>query len=183
MKNKNYQILILLLTIISLSACAVTSQPMWNDLEARTTKLDKNSAYNAVTMALVDKGFDIKMGNKDLGLITTEFKKYAAYGDDPPFDLYLQIKARISERPDGKISIKLTPLAKDVNRLNSAAFTEHELYSFTEEQISRPKGLNAYYRAALNGHLLFLNVAQSIAESSGLDMTELEQNIRQIAEK
>lgn len=169
--------------IFLLIGCAATPQPLWNEVTARTAKLSKVDAFNAVTAILVDKGFDIKMANKDIGLITTEFKKFGAVGDDPPFDLYLQIKARISETSDGKVKISLTPLAKDVNRLNSAAFKEHQLYSFTEEQVANPKKLTAYGRTALEGHLLFLNVAQGIAETCGLDMEQLELNIQQVASK
>lgn len=167
----------LLLAIVIIVGCATVPQPYWVDLKAHTEKLNKDNAYNAVTMILVDKGFDVKMGNKDVGLITTEFKKYGSVGDNPPFDLFLQIKTSIKERPDGKVSIILTPLAKDVNRLNSAAYTEHELQSFTEEQIQKPKRLTAYGQAVLQGHLLFLNVARGVAEACGLDMEQIEQNV------
>ena len=183
MCRNNHFYMYALLFLLFMLGCAAAPQPLWNEVTARTDKLSKKDAFNAVTAILVDKGFDVKMANKDIGLITTEFKKFAAVGDDPPFDLYLQIKAKITETPDGKVKIALTPLAKDVNRLNSAAFEEHPLYSFTEEQVAKPKRLSAYGRAALKGHLLFLNVAQGIAETFGLGMEQLELNIQQVASK
>jgi hypothetical protein len=165
------------------SGCGTVTQPYWTDMKAHTEKLTKDNAYNTVTMVLVDKGFDIKMGNKDIGLITTEFKKFSSVGDQPPFDLFLQIKASIKEGSDKKISIILTPLEKDVNRINSAAFDEHELPSFTAEQVQNPNSLTEYGQGAIKGHLLFLNVAQGIAEPCGLGMEQLEKNIHIVEQK
>ncbi len=169
--------LVVVAFLVSFAAFALTGcgapKKAFVDVKAHTEKLSKDDAYNAVTTVLVDKGFDVKMGNKDIGLVTTEFKKFGSTGSDPAFDLYLQIKAMVKERPDGKISIVLTPLGKDVNRLNSAAFTEHELFFYEEKS---PWAGN-YDQAWLQGQTLFLNVAQGIAEVCGLSMGELEQNV------
>ncbi len=152
------------------------------DVKATTDKLTSEKAYNVVTTVLVDKGFDVKIANKDIGLITTEYKKYGAvesYGN-PPFDFYLQVKAQIKNRPDGKLQIVLTPLVKEANRLNAAAFTERALvFLSTEEQ----KGyLNAVKETNLKGQLMFLNIAQGIAEACGIGMEQLEYN-KQLSDK
>ena len=146
------------------------------DVTAKTTRINPEKAFNAVTSVLIDEGFDIKVGNKDLGLISTEYKQFASidtYGS-PPFDLYLQIKVRIKQGNDRRLHIILTPMAKDVNRLNAAAFSEHELIILTEEEQSGY--MNIHERAYLKGQVLFLNVVQGIAELTGLGMEELEYN-------
>ena len=150
------------------------------DVKATTDKLTQEVAYNQVTMVLIDKGFDIKLGNKDLGLITTEYKKYGAVDGNPPFDFYLQIKAQAKELPDGRVRITLTPAIKEANRLNAAAYTERQLIFFDDK---KQKGyLNNTDKVNLQGQLLFLNVAQGVAEICGLGMEQLEQTV-QLMEK
>jgi len=142
------------------------------DVTAKTTKLSLPQSYNAVTSVLIDKGFDIKMANKDIGLITTEYKRFASVEGSPPFDLYLKIKITIRQGNDGKVHIKLIPKSKDVNRLNSAAWTEHELYVLTEEQQSGY--LNAVQSAFQSGQIMFMNVVSGVAEVTGLGLEDLE---------
>ena len=144
------------------------------DVKATSDKITAEKAYNVATGVLVDKGFDIKVANKDIGLITTEYKKWGAVDGNPPFDFYLQIKTQIKTRPDGKLVVTLTPLVKEANRLNAAAFTEHAMRFLTEKE---QKGyLTAYEETTQAGQLLFLNVAQGFAEALGLSMDQLEYN-------
>lgn len=144
------------------------------DVKATSDKLTIEKAYNIITQAFIDKGFDIKIGNKDLGLVTTEYKKFGSVDGNPPFDFYLQIKAQAKTRQDGKIQITITPVIKESNRLNSAAFTERELTFLSEEE--QKKYLDANEKTELSGQLLFLNVVQFIAEAGGLSMEQLEYN-------
>ena len=142
------------------------------DVKATSDKLATDKAYNAITSILVDKGFDVKVANKDIGLITTEYKKFGSVDGDPSFDFYLQIKAQATSRPDGKLQVKLTPQVKEVNRLNSAAFTERDLVFLSDEE---QKGyLNALEETNLKGQLLFMNVVQAVSESLGIGMEQLE---------
>jgi len=142
------------------------------DVKATSDKLTVDKAYNTATSILVDKGFDVKVANKDIGLITTEYKKWGSVDGNPPFDFYLQIKTQIKTRADGKLLMIITPLVKEVNRLNSTAFTEHELRFLTDEE---QKGyLTAYEETVQSGQLLFLNVVQGYAEALGLSMDQLE---------
>ena len=161
--------------VFSFIGCSTTMTTLL-DVTATSDKITSDKAYNTITSILVDKGLDIKVANKDIGLITTEYKKFGSvesYGN-PPFDYFLQIKAQIKNRPNGKLQIVLTPLVKDVNRLNSGAFTEHELYFLTDEQ--QKGNLDAPRQTVLKGQLLFMNVVQGVAEALGLGMEQLQYN-------
>lgn len=183
--NSKRELFLFLISVVSMIAvligCVSGPPPrtVMVDIKANTDRLTKDDAYNKVTMVLVDRGFDIKMGNKDLGLITTEFKKYGSYGDKTPFDFYLQIKTKVQERPDGKISIVMTPLVKESNRLNAAAFTETQLTMYNEEEQKKLKN-NALFQTQLKGQLLFMNVVQDVATLCGLGIEQLEQNTQLI---
>lgn len=112
--------------------------------------LEKTKIFNSLISVLVDAGFDIKMSDQGIGLITTEWKlidsalRNQAERDDQAwkalaaslggrttpiqasFDDYIQVKMRVLER-DGKIQIKVLPIIKTLNRLNQNAFTERSL--------------------------------------------------------
>jgi hypothetical protein len=151
------------------------------DSNLMSEKKSKDEAYNALSSILVDNGLDIKMGNKDIGLITTEYKKFGAFGSDPPFDLYLQIKLRVNEIPNsGKLKIVATPLAKEVNRLNAGAFTEKPLRFFDEE--AKKGYLTDKEKAYLAGFLLYSNVLHAITETFGLGMEDIQNTIQQQSE-
>jgi len=146
--------------------------------EAKTSRLDLATAFNTVTMLLVDRGFDIKASNKEAGLITTEYKKFASVGGDPPFDMYLQIKTTIRKLPKGEVVVKMSPIVKEQNRLNAAAFTEHELTYYTGDQKNvqliksmRIKGWQA------KGQVMFMNVVNDVASALGLSVDDIKQNI------
>ncbi|MDP1966140.1 MAG: hypothetical protein Q8K93_28545 [Reyranella sp.] len=144
------------------------------DVKATSDKITVEKAYNTATEILVDKNFDVKVANKDIGLITTEYKKFGSVDGEPPFDFYLQIKTQIKTRADGKLQITLTPLVKESNRLNAAAFTERELVFLSDEE---QKGyLNAMKETNLKGQLLFMNVVQGVSEALGVGMEQLEYN-------
>jgi len=86
----------------------------------------------------------------------------------------LQVKSQVTNRPDGKLQIKLTPQVKEVNRLNAAAFTERALVFLSDED---QKGyLNSLKETNLKGQLLFMNVVQGVSEALGVSMEELEYN-------
>jgi hypothetical protein len=146
-------------------------------MKAKTDKVSKDDIYNRISMILVDKGMDIKMGNKDIGLITTEYKQVGAFGKEPPFDMYLQIKASIKETPDNKVMITLIPLVKDVNRLNAAAFNERQL-RLVEEKDLKGWGDRAFLETCVKAQLLFMNVAQALAEQLGMDISQFEQSVQ-----
>jgi len=166
-------ILLFLLPLMALIGCGGPMMTLL-DVKATSDKLASDKAYNTITTILVDKGFDVKVANKDIGLITTEYKQFGSVDGNPPFDLYLQVKSQITTLPNGKLQVKLTPQVKEVNRLNAAAFTERALVFLSDEE---QKGyLNAYKETNLKGQLLFMNVVQGVSEALGIGMEELEYN-------
>ncbi len=166
--------LMLLIALLYLSGCIATQRMALLDIKGASDRITKDDAYNKTTMILVDKGFDIKLGNKDLGLLTTEYKQFASVDSSPPFDFYLQIKTMIKDRPDGKIQVTLVPQVKESNRLNAAAFTEKKLVFLSDDEQKRYLTLNE--RATLKGQLLFMNVVHGVAEALGLGIEQFEQN-------
>jgi len=174
MKRLSFFIVQILIALMVVSCGGPAT--MLLDVKATSDKITAEKAYNMTTGVLVDKGFDVKVANKDIGLITTEYKKWGAVEPwgQPAFDYYLQIKIQIKTRQDGKLQITITPLVKESNRLNAAAFTEHELVFLTDKE---QKGYKTdVQETILKGQNLFLNVVQGIAEALGLGMEQLEYN-------
>lgn len=154
----------------------VTKQTV-QSFEATTSSARRDAAYTDVTAILVDRGFDIKVSNKDVGLISTEFKKFAsnAAPGGPPFDYYLQIKATVRDAGGGKTSIRLSPVVKEQNRTNAAAFTEHELYYYE----GAPEGVRLADRGgwASAGQVLFNNVASEVSAKAGVPFDQMTRNV------
>jgi hypothetical protein len=99
--------------------------------------VDKETMMNSATVSLVEKGFDIKFSNEGAGLLTTEWKKGSELeSDGVSFDIYLQIKTTFQKLPGGTLSVKLSPLMKVQNRLNSGAYTEMGLQYLSGDQES-----------------------------------------------
>jgi hypothetical protein len=138
----------------------------------------KDQALASLTNIFVNRGFDIKFANKEAGLVTTEYKKFASMGDKPPFDYYMQIKGRINEDNDN-VKITLTPIVKSQNRMNAADFSERELSYFTGDApaVNKIRSMreNVGWRAI--GQMLFMNVVHDTAETYGLTVEELTQNV------
>jgi hypothetical protein len=175
MKSRSF-LFVLLGIVAVMTGCAGTNKALL-DVTANTDRLKSDEAYQKVTSILIDKNFDIKQGDKDLGLITTEYKQFASVSSSPPFDYSLQIRTTIKDRPDGKLAIKMVPAVKEVNRMNAAAFTEHQLWYFDADAEKKAKW-DSKAEARLKGHAMFMNVVQAVADASGLDVTELEQNVQ-----
>ena len=169
-----------ILSVIFLVGCAGPQIKLLS-IKATSDKLTVEKAFNSISAILVDKGFDVKVANKDIGLVTTEYKKFGAVEEfGPPFDYYLQIKAQVKSTPDGKVQIMMTPIVKEANRLNAAAFTEHELIFIPDD---KQKGyLNAQEKTELTGQLLFLNVVSATAEALGIGMEQIEYS-KQLGDK
>jgi hypothetical protein len=159
------------LALALLMGCATTTTSLLN-VKATSDKATAEKTYNAVTALIVDQGFDVKTANKDIGLVTTEYKKFAALAGSPPFDFYLQIKTQIKTTANGKLQVVMTPIVKESNRLNAAAFTEYSLVFLSDKD--KEGYMDARKKAMLAGQVLFLNVVQGVAETLGLSMEELE---------
>lgn len=108
------------------------------------------------------------MSNKEAGLITTEFKKFASIAaqSGPPFDYRLQIKATIRDASGDKTLIRLISLVKQQNRLNVAGFTKRE-WPYSE---GAPEGIRAADKVgwAAWAQTLFVNEASDISTKAGI---------------
>lgn len=145
--------------------------------EIHKAEVEKAESINKLTNIFVNRGFDIKVTNRDAGIVTTEYKKFASIGENPPFDYYLQIRAIV--RPiTSKMSIKLSPIVKGQNRLNIAAFTEEELAYYTGDKRAlgyiRSMDPERGYRGI--GLTLFNNVVTEVAETFGLSFDDVIKN-------
>lgn len=143
--------------------------------EITTTKLKGDAAFGALTSVFVERGFDIKISNKEGGLVTTEYKKFASVGGSPPFDYYLQIRATVRDIGGGNLVIRLSPLLKEQNRANAAAFTEHELYYLE----GSPEAVrNADKGGWVNsGQVLFMNVVTDLSARAGVPLDAVKRNV------
>jgi hypothetical protein len=146
--------------------------------DVKSKRVNQADAFKKITGILVDQGFDIKTSNQDAGIVTTEYKKFASHGTSPPFDYYLQIKATMRQAPDGQLVVRLVPLVKEQNRLNAAAFTEHELSYYTGDPSNirlissqQPGGWRVV------GQTMFMNVVTEIAALAGVSVQEVQQNV------
>lgn len=167
-------ITVILLVALLFVGCAAPRMALL-DVQATTEKITVDKAYNNITSVFIDKGFDIKVANKELGLVSTEYKKFgAAHINRVPYNFSLQIKSQVKTKTDGKLNIKLTPIVKVVNRANAADFAEIDLTFLTEEE--QGQSLNAVGQTFLEGQVMFMNVLYGVAEVCGLDVEELEYN-------
>lgn len=154
-----------------------------DNFEWRTPKITVDKAFTTVTNVLVERGFDIKNSTKDAGILTTEYKKFASCCQKNPFDFFLQIKATIRQDPKDpkKALVRLTPIAKEVNRMNAAAFNETNLYYITVDDSRKSAGDVDWRMRAGSGWLalgqtLFMNVASDISGQLGIPIEEITQN-------
>ena len=146
--------------------------------EAKSTRVNVETAFNRLTGVLIDRGYDIKFSNKDAGIVTTEYKQFASIGGDPPFDYYIQIKISIREKTGGELSVKMTPLVKGVNRLNVAAYTEYELSYYT----GKPENVRMIKSMKPDGwrnkaQTMFMNVVTDVAEILGISVDDIEKHV------
>jgi hypothetical protein len=173
------QILSIGIVCLLLSACSVTRTSLL-EVKAVIEPSNAERAYKAIVMTLLDKGFDLKMNDRDLRVAITEYKKYASAGVWPPFDFYLQMKAVVRDTQDGKYQIALTPKIKEQNRINASAFTEHTLILYSDKEQKEDFAIQSGGgKAMLDGQILFLSIVQSIADVLGLPADQFKHNLQQ----
>lgn len=165
----------LLLFLIACSMGYKVTKVTVQSLDIEKSDIAKEKAVSTIANIFVDRGFDIKMSDKEAGIITTEFKKFGSAGDNPPFDYYLQIKATVRPKA-GKMHIKLSPIVKGQNRLNVGAFTEEELSYYTGD-LKYIKSMKPQTGLRPKAILLFNNVVTEVAESFGLKFEDTIKNL------
>jgi hypothetical protein len=167
------------IAFLLLSACTATRNSLI-DVKATIEPSSSEKAYKAIVLALLDKGFDLKMNDRDLRVTTTEYKKFSSVSGWPPFDFYLQVKAVVRDTPDGKYQIALTPKIKEQNRINASAFTEHSLIIYSDKEQKEDYATHSGRgKAMLEGQLLFLSIVQAIADVLALPAEQFKQNLQQ----
>jgi len=175
-------ITLLVMSIFSIQLWGCASIPITRvsvqSFELKKAALDPAACIPTVIGVLVDRGFDVKMTNADAGIVTTEYKKFASVGTEPPFDYYMQIRVKIRSA-NGETSVQLTPVLKEQNRMNSAAFTEHELEYFTgsAEDIADVASMNPQNGWRNQSQVLFMNVVSEAAQAFGLSAEDIIQNV------
>jgi hypothetical protein len=178
MKN-SLRLLFVALTL-SMVACASTpvTRVSVQSFEIKKEGITPQAAVSKVIGVLVDQGFDVKMSNADAGIVTTEYKKFASLGTRPPFDFYMQIRAKVRVA-DGVTSIGLIPALKEQNRQNTAAFTERELVYFTgePENIEEIESMHPSSGWRSLAQLMFMNVVNETAETFGIRAEDVIQNV------
>ena len=130
------------------------------EVPARTSST--SDAFQAVSRAFLDRGYDIKSSDRAAGYVTTEYKRYASYGNNPPFDFSLQIRALVESTPRGVV-IELRPTMKQQNRSNAAAYSEGELGYFRFDDDTALAGDFQPWRE--EGLREFMNVLSDLAGS------------------
>ncbi len=170
--------LFLAFLLIAVSCSMPVTKVDVQSMEIVSAEQEQSKAISMLTNILVDRGYDIKMSNERAGLVTTEYKKFASVGDNPPFDMYMQIRGTVRNKL-GKTSIKLSPLVKQQNRMNSAAFTEEELnyYTGNPKNVKQIKSMkeNTGWRSLAQTN--FMNVVSDVAEAFGISLEDVKQNV------
>ena len=164
-------------SILILGACAsmeVDRQTV-QSFEITSARMRGDAAFGTLTAVFVERGFDVKITNKEGGIVSTEYKKFASAGSSPPFDYYLQIRATVRDAGNGQTVIRLAPQVKEQNRLNAAAFREHELYYFE----GTPQAVRMADRGgwASAGQTAFMNVVTDLSQRAGIPLDTVKKNI------
>ena len=115
----------------------------------------------------------IKFGNKDMGLITTELKKYGSTEEamlpgKETVDFWLQIKVKVIKKAD-KIYLTFVPVDKSISRANPSVFYEGAL--IYDDKL-KDEGLRQKIKA--RGTELYNSVLQEVCDSLGIAFDKIE---------
>ncbi len=178
MKNLIKVVFISVILLVIVACSMPVTRVDVQSFEIKKAGIQEEQVLSKLTGILIDRGFDVKFTNKDAGVLTTEYKKFASFGIDPPFDFYMQIKGRVKIAQD-EASITLSPIVKEQNRRNAAAFTEHELsyYVGNPTDIGLINSMKAGVGWRPLGQTLFMNVVTDTAEAFGLSVSDVIQNV------
>jgi hypothetical protein len=146
--------------------------------EFPNVNVKSDKALNTLVSVFVDRGFDIKMTNLDAGIVTTEYKKFISIGGNPPFDYYMQIKGRV-KTANKVLIVELIPNVKEQNRMNTGAFTEHQLSYFVgnPSTINSIRSMKAGTGWRAEAQTVFSNVVADTANAFHISADSIKQNI------
>jgi hypothetical protein len=155
--------------VLLLSGCVSSIRTSTIDVRATIDQSGSDRAYHALALALIDHGFDLKIKDSAMRLVTTEPKKYDSVSGWPPFDFYLSITALVRDMPGSdRAELTLRPKIREQNRMNASAFTEHPLFVYSPEEAATPMGRTSRAEAMQKGYVMFRSVLQSIAAALGV---------------
>ena len=171
----------LFLIVLAISNCGMgykVTKVAVQSFELQKSNIAKEKAISSISGIFVDRGFDIKHSDKDAGIVTTEFKKFASAGENPPFDFYMQIKATVRPK-NGKMRIRLSPIIRAQNRLNSAAYTDDELvfYKGDQKTINYIESMKPNTGVRAKAMVIFNNVVKDVAANFGVSFEDIVQNV------
>lgn len=176
---RNVQNLSLTALAFLLVACASTpvTRVSVQSFEVKKQGITTNVAVTQLLGVLVERGFDVKMSNAESGIVTTEYKKFATVGNEPPFDFYLQIRSRVRTANDTVI-VSVSPSIREQNRGNAGAFTEHELEYFEgdPENVSEIASMRAATGWRVRAKSLFMTVVHDTAAALGVSAEAVVEN-------
>ena len=177
MKTRSMVSFVVTLFLAACSSIPVTKVSV-QSFEMRKAATTPAAGIAQLIGVLVDRGFDIKMSNVGSGIVRTEYKKFASVASKPPFDYYMQIRAKVRVT-NGVASIQLTPAVKEQNRMNAAAFTDQELVYFTGEpgNVQEIDSMRSDTGWRSLGQVLFMNVVTDTAHAFGINSDDIIQNV------
>jgi hypothetical protein len=116
-----YRALIGCLVVLLSQGCATA---LYNSVELSEIPLDHESedVHGALTRTLISEGFDIKISDRDTGLVTTEFLQIDSSRGSPPFDWLLQLRCVLAP---AAATVQVKPTVRESNRVNPSAYTEY----------------------------------------------------------
>lgn len=179
---RGFLVFIILVSLIACSTATVTRVTVHSfDIQKKNGRV--GNVVDKIVEVLISRGFDIKIVNKDIGLITTEYKKFASSGDNPPFDYYMQLKIKVNELNNGFIAISTSPIVKAQNRLNAAAFTENELTYYVGDKVEQIASMTPQVGWQHLGMTLFMNIMSDICQVFGVSTDQIIENTTKTPEK
>lgn len=169
-----------LLVLLVLPGCASLQGSPLSLIEVQSADIpgtDSEEAFQSLSRAFLNRGYDIKSSDREAGYVTTEYKKYASYrvgkNDGTPFDFSLQIRAIVQDTPQGLV-IQLRPTMKQQNRNNAAAYSEVELGYYRMEDNTALSGDNQPWRE--EGLTEFMNVVSDLCQSLNVSQEDVTMN-------
>lgn len=163
------QLIVVVVGALLLSGCVSSIRTSAIDVRATIDQSGSDRAYHAIALVLIDQGFELKIKDSAMRLVTTEPKKYESVSGWPPFDFYLSITALVRNTPgNDRAELMLRPKIREQNRMNANAFTEHPLFIYSMEEAATPMGRTSRAEAMQKGHAMFQSVLQSIAAALGV---------------
>lgn len=110
----------LVLLYLALVAGCASQFDRLNQSDADLERPSRDKVIEAVTATMVDKGFDVKLVNKEGGLITSEWRRtggpvtMTAGGNEYSYEYFMQLRVKVTEK-DGRVKVSVIPAGRITN--------------------------------------------------------------------